>query len=103
MSEMQQAVGEVLAATSGAAPEVQAAAAAAAVTGTIPTPAQPTVGFLWKALIVGLLLILVLALVGVVYAVMDGDDKTSPDVLVTIFASVLTGLIGFFAPSPAKG
>lgn len=51
----------------------------------------------------GLVVLLVISLGGVIWSVIDGNDKTSPDVIVTLFTAVLTGLIGLFVKSPVKG
>jgi H+/Cl- antiporter ClcA len=61
---------------------------------------QTTANELWKYLVIGLLVLDVIALVGVVYLLADSDADTSPDVALTAFTAVLTGLIGLFAPSP---
>ena len=88
-------------ATATADPAVQAAAVGAAVTASLPSPPLPAdVGFLWKALVVGLLAVLLVAAGGIIYTVADGNTSTTPDVLVTIFTSVLTGLVGLFVQSP---
>lgn len=96
--EFSEAVDQALAATEGQPTQVQAAAVTAAI-GQVDTA---SLSWSWKALIVGLLALLVLALAGVVWAVLDGSESTSPDVLVTVFASVLTGLIGLFVKSPVQ-
>jgi hypothetical protein len=68
----------------------------------LPTPPAVDVGFLWKALVVGLLMVLLVSAVGIIWTIADGNDKTAPDVLVTIFTSVLTGLVGLFVRSPGS-
>ncbi len=96
-------VRDALQATEGETPEVKAAVAAAAAGAAVPEPSLPSdVGFLWKALVVGMLTILVIALGGIIFTVADGNNATSPDVIVTIFTSVLTGLIGLFVRSPTQ-
>ncbi len=89
---------EALEATAGQPVEVQAAAVGAA----IGPPPPEAVSWLWKALVVGLLALAGASLIGVVFAVVDGDKETSPDVLVTLFTSSLTGLIGLFVKSPTQ-
>lgn len=98
MATMSEAVNEALAATAGQPSEVQAAAVRAA----IPPPTGGNVNWLWKALVSGLILLLVLSLIGVMWAVLDSNDKTSPDTIVTLFTAVLTGLIGLFVKSPVQ-
>ncbi len=100
MSEIAANVQAVLAATEGEDLQVRAAAAGGAA--SIPSPDAAAVDWLWKALVLGLVSILVLAIAGVIWTVADGNDKTTPDVLVTIFTSALTGLIGLFVRSPAQ-
>jgi hypothetical protein len=56
---------------------------------------------LWRILATALAAVLVLALGGIIWTVVDGRDNTSPDVLVTVFSSALTGLLGLFVKSPA--
>ena len=76
--------------------EVKAAAARAAVTATISGPPTQDVGVLWRILVGGLVGVLILALGGIIWTVGDGKETTSPDVIVTVFTSALTGLIGLF-------
>lgn len=70
------------------------------VRGVVGQPDQKTRSVLWIILIGGLLALLGYALWGIIDLLTDGDPKTSPDKLITIFTAVLTGLIGLFAPSP---
>jgi hypothetical protein len=56
----------------------------------------------WETFVVGLLVLLLCSLVGIVWTVADGNDATSPDVLVSIFTSTLTGLLGLFVRSPMR-
>jgi hypothetical protein len=98
MATLNEAVQEALQATAGQPAEVQAAAVRAA----IPPPSGHDASWLWKALVLGLLVILVIATIGVISVVADGDKDTNADVLVTIFTSVLTGLIGLFVKSPTQ-
>ena len=51
-------------------------------------------------LALALAMVLVMALAGVIWTVADGRDTTSPDVLVTIFSSALSGLLGLYVRSP---
>ena len=45
-------------------------------TAPIPAPQPTDVGWLWKALVVGLLILIGIALIGVLWAMLDGDTKT---------------------------
>jgi hypothetical protein len=100
---VQQAVRGAVDGASGEAVEVKAAAVAAAATAAsrIPEPPPHEVGVLWRILATALSVVLVSALGGIIWTVVDGRDNTSPDVLVTVFSSALTGLLGLFVKSPA--
>jgi hypothetical protein len=74
------------------------AAQLAAVTGVIGSPGEQATNRLWTILVSGLLVLLVVALGGLIYLIADGIDGS--DVVLTAFTSVLTGLLGLFAPSP---
>jgi hypothetical protein len=103
---VESAVRQVYAATEGMEPQARAAAVAAAAGAAagVPSPSGPRViGFLWRALVLGLLMILAASLFGIIWTVLDGRDKTSPDVLVTVFTAALTGLLGLFVQSPSQG
>lgn len=67
----------------------------------VPGPGQGTADRLWQYLVGGLLIILIVALIGILWAVLDGNTKTSPDVAVTVFTATLTGLLGLFVSSPS--
>ena len=67
---------------------------------TITDPPADRSGELWKILVLALAVVMVMALAGIIWTVVDGKDTTSPEVIVTIFSSALTGLIGLFVKSP---
>jgi hypothetical protein len=92
MASLTSQVEQVINDNAGAEPSEVAAKVAAA----IGAPDNETAGFLWRALVVGLVGILAISLLGIVIAVLDGKTATSPDTLLTIFSSALTGLIGLF-------
>ncbi len=69
--------------------------------GGFPRPQGADIGWIWKALIVGLLILIGIALVGVLWAVLDGDAKTDGDKALIVFTPLLTGLLGLFVTSPA--
>lgn len=93
------AVTRVLEITSGSDPSVQKAALKALVR----EPDQSTANSLWLILTVGLLVLLAISLGGLLYMVGDGKESTSPDLVVTAFTALLTGLLGFFIKSPTQG
>jgi hypothetical protein len=75
-------------------------AQAAAMKAVVPPPDQTTTNDLWRYLVGGLLLLIAIALCGLIYLL--ARDKTS-DTALTAFSALLAGLLGLFAPSPAKG
>lgn len=82
--------------------EVKAAVGAAAATAAIPAPTPAGANQLWKFLVIGLIVLLLVSLYGIIKTVADGKTSTSPDVIVTVFSSVLTGLVGLFVKSPTQ-
>jgi hypothetical protein len=68
----------------------------------VPDPSQKTANLLWKVLTIGLLVLLGMALIGLIYMVGDGSDKTSPDMVLTAFTALLAGLLGLFVKSPTQ-
>ncbi|MFI2101747.1 hypothetical protein ACH436_00510 [Isoptericola sp. NPDC019693] len=56
---------------------------------------------IWLLLIRGLVLLAAISLGGLVYAILDGNDSTSPDLLLTAFSTALAGLLGLFV-NPSK-
>lgn len=102
MATLEESVRDAVAGVADEASEIKAAVGAAAVTAAIPSPVGPEVNTLWKTLVSGLVAILALSLGGIIYTVADANELTSPDVLVTVFSSVLTGLIGLFVRSPVQ-
>lgn len=91
------AVQAVVTATAADTPEVKQAAMAA-----IAPPAAQVANDLWRYLIIGLLLLLLIALGGVIYLLADGDKDSSPDIALTAFTALLTGLLGLFVKSPTQ-
>lgn len=67
-----------------------------------PATEPGTSGQLWLTFVTGLLLLLLCSLAGIIWTVADGDAATSPEVLLPIFSSTLTGLLGLFVRSPIR-
>ncbi len=99
---IQAQVAEAVAGVQDQPAEVKAAVGAAAATAAIPPPSAEGASQLWKLLILGLIVLLVIALFGIIKTAADGKTSTSPDVIVTVFSSVLTGLVGLFVKSPTQ-
>jgi hypothetical protein len=71
-----------------------------AINAAIQGPDSKTANLLWTILVPGLLALAGVALLGLILLL--AFDK-SADPAVTAFTAVLTGLLGFFAPSPVAG
>jgi hypothetical protein len=80
--------------------ELESGAQSEAIKAVVQPPDVATTNWLWKIFVPGLLGLAAIALIGLI--VLPIVDKTS-DAVVTAFSSVLTGLFGLFAPSPAAG
>ena len=63
---------------------------------------QHTTNWLWLILVGGLMLLTGLALVGTFYLIADDREGTSPDLALTMFTALLTGLLGLFIKSPRE-
>lgn len=66
----------------------------------IAPPDQSTSNWLYKMLVPGLLILTVISLVGLILLIMDANDATPPDLVLTTFTASLTGLLGLFIKSP---
>jgi hypothetical protein len=77
--------------------ELDPSAQAEAVRGVIDGPDRTTTNELWKSLVIGLLILIGVALLGLIYLLADDQDAS---VALTAFTALLTGLVGLFAPSP---
>jgi type VI protein secretion system component VasF len=64
---------------------------------------QKVTDSLWTWFVRGLLILLVLALVGLGWSVLDGQENTDPNLFLTVFTTVLAGLTGVFVKSPTQG
>lgn len=91
------AVQSVVQATANESEEVKQAALAA-----VTQPDQATTNDLWRYLVVGLLLLVLVALSGVIYLLADGDKNSTPELALTAFTALLTGLLGLFVKSPTQ-
>ena len=97
--ERAEAVQAVAEATSGSSAEVQRIAMQA----VVPPPTQADADRLWFVLVVGLLMLAAISLAGLVFLLADGKEGTEHDAALTAFSSLITGLLGLFAPKPAMG
>ena len=97
---VQQMVRDAMEGAAGEPVEVKAAIGAAAAAHSVPQPPATEMGTLWKILILALSVVLVIALAGIIWTVVDGKESTSPDVIVTVFSSALSGMLGLFVRSP---
>lgn len=94
----------MLKAHSAEPPEKQATAVIDALrsSSSIRRPTYRTSDLLWKVVVGGLVLVLIIAVVGVSWATLDGNSGTSPDALLATFTTVLAGVVGLFAKSPGQ-
>ncbi|WP_190144026.1 hypothetical protein [Streptomyces glebosus] len=86
--------------TAVAAGAAAGATAVSALGAAIPPPSPLTAGRLWMTLVLTLCVILVVDLLAIIYALVDKRDT---DVLVGIFTTALSGLLGLFIRPPANG
>jgi hypothetical protein len=96
------AVRKVLDATKGETATVKRDAVAAVESREQVIPPPTDVTGLWWALVIGLLALLLITLFGLLWTILDGDNKTSADKVLIVFTPLLTGLLGLFAPSPRQ-
>lgn len=66
-------------------------------------PTQETSNELWRWLVPGLMGLIAVSLVGMLYLIADGNDATSPDLALTAFTALLTGMLGLFIRVPSAG
>jgi hypothetical protein len=86
---------QVMQVTGDQTPEVKKAALEAL--GPVPNPSHSAADILWIILVSGLVVILVLTILGLTHVI--GNNVTD-DKIVTIFTTVLAGLLGLFVKSP---
>jgi uncharacterized protein involved in exopolysaccharide biosynthesis len=103
-AHVQSVVQAALTATAKESDTVKAAAASAAAAtaaGAIPAPGAATTNILWVILVSVLgLVVLGAAIAIIVYAL---ENKASPpDILVTVFTTALSGIIGLFVKPPSS-
>lgn len=66
-------------------------------------PGQKTIDQVWTILIWVVAIISLLALLGIIWTVVDGKASTSPDILVGLFTTAFAGLLGLFInPSTSR-
>jgi hypothetical protein len=91
---------EAITAVAQTAQNLEPAAQLAAVNAVISPPDAKTTSTLWIILVSGLLGLLIIAIGGLIYLL--GEDIDGSDVVLTVFSSVLAGLLGLFSQSPVK-
>jgi len=91
-------VKEVLQATASENQDVKTAALNAMAPPLSP-PGRSVTDIVWVVLVGGLVVLLILALLGLTHVIGHG---VSDDKVVTIFTTVLAGLLGLFVKSPAQ-
>ena len=104
VQNVQDAVTAALTATANETEAVKAAAAggaAAATSGAIAAPSSSTTNFLWIILVSVLSLVFLGSAISII--VYSAENKASPpDILITVFTTTLSGLIGLFVRPPAS-
>jgi hypothetical protein len=83
----------------GESDTVKASAVSAAVSNFVPPPAGAQAALLWKVFIVGLVGLMTISLIGLIVLLAEGKSST---VMVTIFTSLLSALVGVFVKSPVS-
>jgi hypothetical protein len=91
-AERAASVEQVMTATANETPAVKEAALQ-----VLPPPSPSATDVVWIVLVSGLVVILILALLGLTHVI---GTSVSDDKLVTIFTTVLAGLLGMFVKSP---
>jgi hypothetical protein len=66
------------------------------------TPTQDTANALWRWLVPRLLGLTAVSLIGLIWLIADGNEATSPDLVLTALTALLTGLLGLFIKSPSS-
>jgi hypothetical protein len=66
------------------------------------TPSQGALDKAFGWLVPGLIVMLLLSLVGMFLLIYDANVNTAPDMLLTAFTALLTGLLGLFIKSPQQ-
>lgn len=64
-------------------------------------PDQATSNAMWRWLVPGLLLLALVSVGALAYAILDGNDQTPPDALLTVFTTVFAGLLALFVKTPS--
>ena len=101
---VQDAVTAALTATANESEAVRAAAAggaAAATSGAIAAPSSATTNVLWTILVSVLSLVVLGSAISIVVYVVE-NKASPPDILITVFTTTLSGLIGLFVRPPGS-
>lgn len=101
---VQNAVTAALTATANESDAVKAAAAggaAAATSGAISAPSSSTTNVLWTILVSVLSLVVLGSAISIVFYATE-NKASPPDILITVFTTTLSGLIGLFVRPPGS-
>lgn len=60
------------------------------------------VSWLYKTVVSALIGVMGIAIIALSWTILDGNDKTSPDLLLTVFTGALGSLVGLFVRSPSE-
>lgn len=66
-------------------------------------PTQETSNELWRWLVPGLMGLILVSLVGMLFLIADGNETTNPELALTAFTALLTGMLGLFIRVPSGG
>jgi hypothetical protein len=60
------------------------------------------VSWLYRAVVLALIVVMVVALIALSWTILDRSDDTAPDLLLTVFTGALSALVGLFVRSPSE-
>lgn len=95
-AERATSVQKVVQATANETPQVKQAALEA-LGPPVPPPTKTAADIVWVVLVLGLVAILALAILGLTHVI---GHKVADDKMITVFTTVLAGLLGLFVKGP---